>query len=44
MDRGTAIGVRFDGKRSIHQSQPFLHTDKPNPATLFCGFTVKARA
>ena len=42
MDRGTVIGSRLDGKRSVQHFQSFLHTNEAKPPASFCGFIVKA--
>jgi len=44
VDRGTALGLRFDGKRSVQDFQPLLHADEAKPSAFLSRFIVKARA
>jgi hypothetical protein len=44
VDRGTVMGSRFDGKRSVQHFQSLLHADEAKPPARFCGYIVKAHA
>ena len=45
MDRGTVLGSRLDGKRSIQHFQSLLHADEAKaPARFYGFFLVKAHA
>ena len=44
MDRRTSLGLRFDGKDSLHEFQSLLHAIETKPSTFPCPFAVKASA
>ena len=44
MDRSTTLGLRFDGKRTPQQFEPFLHADEAQTSVFLGPLYVKARA